>query len=131
MKKLLLLLLCVPLIGWSQIWEENGKYTYSNKDITLKVSVFEYGEEISIVIINNYSKQEIMECESYWHSINMRGVDEDYDGPDGFYEPCDYDFELSESYLILSMYLWSYDENKDVKHILHLQWRNSREEDNY
>ena len=111
----------VPMIGWSQTWEENGEYTYSNKDITLKVTVFEYGEEIS-VIINNHSKQEIIECEGYWHSINMNGVDENYDGPDGFYDPsgCDFDFELSESSLRLSMYLWSYDENKNIRHILYL-----------
>ena len=119
MKKLLLILLCLPMIGFGQSWEENGEYIYSNDEMTLKVSVFDYGEEISI-IINNLSKEEF-QGNGYWHSINMNGADEEYDGPDGFYEwdaitpLCDgeFDFFNKTSYLLIKC--------GDVESILYLK----------
>ena len=54
------------------------------------------------------SKEEF-QGNGYWHSINMNGADEGYDGPDGFYEwdtitpLCDgeFDFYNETSYLVV------------------------------
>jgi len=120
MKKLLLLLMIIPMIGVGQM--NDGEYSYSNSEITLEISMFNYGEDISIVIINNLSSEKI-QGDGYWHSINMNGVDEDYDGPDGFYEfqtsDCGYDFDATNSNKIILSQFGCENGREDKTYILY------------
>ena len=94
MKKYLIFLLTfVSLNTFSQM--QSGDYTFTNNENEFNFTISDGGWVISFIQING--SKEILK-DGYWRKVNMNGVDEDYDGPDGWYEfqtdQCNYDFNM-------------------------------------
>ena len=94
MKKYLIFLSTfVSLNTFSQM--QSGDYTFTNNENEFNFTISDGGWVISFIQING--TKEILK-DGYWRKVNMNGVDEDYDGPDGWYEfqtdQCNYDFNM-------------------------------------
>ena len=78
------------LIGGYQTCEAqlvDGNYYYSNSKQDIVLNVTDVGQKIDLVITKRYCK----ECASVvgkgeWIYINLKGADENYEGPNGWYD---------------------------------------------
>ena len=87
---------------------DDGQYTFTNDKVTLKLTVIDDGWTISTVtLINNLSKK-TSKGTGEWFKVNPNGVDEDYQGPWGWYQfqttECNYDFNVPKDKLILNQF---------------------------
>jgi hypothetical protein len=92
--------------GFSQL--NNGNYTFKSADFTLSFTISSEGWDVSqIILLNNKTGQKEYGS-GEWFRINKNGVDEDYSGPDGWYQfqtgKCNYSFDEPTSKLVLEQY---------------------------
>ena len=75
----------------------DGAHFFTNDEMRIDVYLSEDGWTIESVKILNRKTGETQKGAGLYHKINMNGVDEDYDGPEGFYsfetEYCKYEFD--------------------------------------
>ncbi|MFM8431574.1 MAG: hypothetical protein ACKOA1_02155 [Bacteroidota bacterium] len=86
----------------------DGRYVYSNSEITIEFTITDSGWDLpSVKVIDNQTKK-IITGKGYWHKVNMAGVDEGYDGPEGWYEfqtqSCNYSFDEPKGNLVLQQF---------------------------
>ena len=83
----------LSLNAYSQM--QPGDYTFTNNEYEFKFTISDDGWVISSIQING--TKEVLK-DGYWRWVNMNGVDEDYDGPEGWYEfqtdQCNYNFDM-------------------------------------
>ena len=83
----------LSLNAYSQM--QPGDYTFTNNEYEFKFTISDGGWVISSIQIDG--TKEVLK-DGYWRRVNMNGVDEDYDGPEGYYEfqtdQCNYDFDM-------------------------------------
>jgi hypothetical protein len=108
MKKLffaITLMLCSKL-SFAQL--ANGNYTYSNNDITLKFSISNNGFAMSNIVVTNTILGKKYNGSGEWFQVNSKGVDQNYQGPFGWYQfstvECNYDFDVLANELILNQF---------------------------
>lgn len=66
---------------------DDGVHLLSNGEgIRLKVEICDVGYEVCGFQITNGSEVIVSNGSGEWFSVNMNGVEEDYDGPDGWYQ---------------------------------------------
>jgi hypothetical protein len=96
---------------------DDGEYTFSNDKVTLKLTVIDDGWTISTVTLTNNMSKKTSKGTGEWFKVNPNGVDEDYQGPLGWYQfqttDCNYDFEVPKEKLILNQYDCSNGQSKD------------------
>tara|TARA_B110000285_G_C14868255_1_gene487896 strand:+ start:315 stop:707 length:393 start_codon:yes stop_codon:yes gene_type:complete len=92
-KYLIFLLTLLSLNTFSQM--QSGNYTFTNNENEFNFTISDDGWVITFIEING--SKEILK-DGYWRRVNMNGVDEDYNGPEGWYEfqtdQCNYDFDI-------------------------------------
>jgi hypothetical protein len=92
MKRLFILgAFLTPLKIYSQLSE--GQYTYSNNDLSLSLTISDGGWAISKATITRNLTGKTITGAGEWFKVNMNGADEDYKGPEGWYQ-----FENSECF---------------------------------
>lgn len=73
---------------------EAGEYSFANGDDLFKFTISDDGWAISSVEING-TKETLID--GYWKEVNENAVEDDYDGPEGWYEfqteQCNYNFD--------------------------------------
>jgi hypothetical protein len=65
---------------------EDGKYSYSADGFTLHLEVCDDGWEICNMGIVYLEEDWASDLTGEWFKVNMNGVDDDYDGPEGWYQ---------------------------------------------
>ena len=80
-----------PNFHWQEFWNY-GALKY--QDFVFTVSIGGIGWDIESI---QFNKREEVLKDGYWRTVNMNGVDENYDGPTGWYEfqtdQCNYSFD--------------------------------------
>jgi hypothetical protein len=108
MKKISLSILAFFTLGYSFSQMEDGHYTYSNSEFTLMFTIGDGGWEIYEIILIKNSIDGSMAGIGEWFKVNMNGVDEDYNGPEGWYQfqtdDCRYDFNEAKDELRLRQF---------------------------
>lgn len=96
MKKLLLVLIVFTLQMDLKAQLDDGTYYFISSSHYLAITLEEGGWIISNVLIIDMQSGTREIGSGSWHKINLQGADENYNGPDGFYEfqtdYCSYDF---------------------------------------
>ena len=87
---------------------KDGKYEFSNEEITLNFTTSEEGSNIYHISLINHKTNKTITGEGEWYTVNENGADTSYDGPTGWYQfqtaECSYSFDLPKSNLILSQF---------------------------
>jgi len=87
---------------------DDGQYTFANDKVTLKLTVIDDGWTISSVTLTNNTSKKTSTGTGEWFRVNPNGVDEDYQGPWGWYQfqtaDCNYEFDVPKDKLILNQY---------------------------
>ena len=108
MKKIYLTLLALFTLGYSFSQMEDGEYIYSNSEITLMFTIGGAGWEIYDIALVKNATDDSMGGTGEWFKVNMNGVDEDYEGPEGWYQfqtdDCRYDFNEAKDELKLNQF---------------------------
>jgi hypothetical protein len=97
----------------------DGTYYCSRGIYTVSAIVCEAGEEICSFEIN-YNDTLVISGTGDWFRVNMRGVDEEYDGPEGWYV-IQLDSQEIEADLISDQKFYMYNPIDKQKIILKLQ----------
>lgn len=75
----------------------DGSYSYLNSSVRMNITIDENGWNIPTVSVTDLQTGISKEGSGTWFKVNMNGVDEDYNGPDGWYQftldDCDYEFD--------------------------------------
>lgn len=108
MKKIFLATLAFFALGYSFSQMEDGEYTYSNSEIILMFTIGGGGWEIYDIVLVKTSTDDSMGGTGEWFKVNMNGVDEEYSGPQGWYQfqtdDCRYDFNEANDELRLHQF---------------------------
>jgi hypothetical protein len=65
---------------------DNGKYSFSSEAFTIHIEVCEDGWEICNMKVTDGPETLANYLTGEWFKVNMNGVDDDYDGPEGWYQ---------------------------------------------
>jgi hypothetical protein len=113
MMKTYLTILAFFTLGYSFSQMEDGNYTYANSEFTLSFTIGEDGWEIFNIVIMDNANGDFEEGTGEWFKVNMNGADEDYEGPEGWYQfqtdNCKFDFNEA----IDDLYLNRFECNQD------------------
>jgi len=100
------LLIFISQSAFSQM--KDGKYKFSNEEITLNFTTSEEGSNITEITLINHKTNKTITGEGEWFTVNENGADASYDGPTGWYQfqtsECNYSFDIPKNNLILSQY---------------------------
>jgi hypothetical protein len=101
---------------------EDGHYTYSNSEIILMFTIGGGGWEIYEIILIKKSLDGLTGGTGKWFKVNLNGVDEDYKGPEGWYQfqtnDCRYEFDEANDELRLHQFDCIGNPNGAVEYIL-------------
>lgn len=86
----------------------DGYYVYKNSELTISFKIQNGGWDINNIVLTNNKTGNKVYGSGYWHKVNMNGVDDDYSGPEGWYEfqtsNCNYSFDGSYTKIVLEKY---------------------------
>ena len=103
----LLYFICLNIKSHAQM--NDGLYSFANDEIKLSFVVEEWGWKISSATITVLKTNQKFNGKGEWFKVNPNGIDEDYDGPMGWYQGqtdiCNFEFdEPKNNTLILSSF---------------------------
>ena len=102
MKKLLLGFIAFALHLHATAQLDEGAYYFVGESHYVEMSIEDGGWSIASVTVIDMESGTRETGSGSWHDINLEGADENYDGPDGFYEfeteYCFYDFNAPLEY---------------------------------
>jgi hypothetical protein len=108
MKKFYLTLFAFFICGFSYAQMTDGNYTYKNAELTLSFTIAGDGWEIYNIVLTNTTNGRKENATGEWFKVNMNGVEEDYSGPEGWYQfqtdNCNYDFNEATNKLVLQKF---------------------------
>ena len=65
---------------------EDGKYLFKKNNLLLTIEVCDSGWVICSFTLEENRVNIVNDLRGEWFKVNMNGVDEDYDGPEGWYQ---------------------------------------------
>jgi hypothetical protein len=108
MKKFYLTLFAFFICGFCYAQMTDGNYTYKNTELTLSFTIAGDGWEIYNIVLTNITNGRKENATGEWFKVNMNGVEEDYSGPEGWYQfqtdNCNYDFNEATNKLVLQKF---------------------------
>jgi hypothetical protein len=94
MKKITILLAIAFLSSFTSFAQiSEGKFTYSNNELSLTFTTIDGGWGLSDIVITYKNTGKTATGVGEWFKVNMNGADPDYSGPEGWYQ-----FETTECY---------------------------------
>jgi hypothetical protein len=95
----LIMFLFFTQTAFSQL--DDGNYMFSNNEIKLKLTIAEDGWKVTSATFTYLTANKTITGSGEWFPVNMNGVDQNYNGPAGWYQiqtaECNYEAEINYS----------------------------------
>lgn len=126
MKKYYSTILAFFIFGFSYAQMSDGHYTFKNTELTLSFTIAEGGWKINNILLINTTNGKKENATGEWFKVNMNGVDEDYSGPEGWYQfqtdQCNFEFDEATNKLVLQKYDCAQNPGKTIEYTLTRQF---------